>query len=94
MHAHQIIASLVYIVSIKEEFVTKRFGFILSVLIICAYCGAVLYAETMDGKEVTLYTGKVIWLNQNEGKIQVKTEQNSTGTWKVKTDVPVFFKKT
>ena len=50
-------------------------------------------AETvMNGKEVTAYKGRIVMHNERTNKIEIKTEENSTGNWKIASHVVVLRK--
>ena len=71
----------------------KRLSILGIVLFAFAFARMTASAETiMNGKEVTPYFGRIVMHNERTHKIEVKTEENSTGTWKVSGRVVVMHK--
>jgi len=44
----------------------------------------------MNGKEVTAHVGQIVMHNANTRQIEIKTEENSTGHWKLADHVVVL----
>jgi len=49
-------------------------------------------ATIMNGKEVTAHIGQIVMHNERTHKIEIKTEEHSTGTWKVAERIVVLRK--
>ena len=71
----------------------KRFALFSLLLLVLASMGVTARAETtMNGKEVTPYVGKIVMHNAHTHKIEIKTEEHSTATWRVAHHIVVLRK--
>lgn len=71
----------------------KRFAISSAALLLLACSLMSASAETiMNGREVTAHMGRIVMHNERTHQIEIKTEEHSSGTWKIAEHIVVLRK--